>query len=143
MISKFILIPLALFLVVGYFTSIVTGNGFAAADPFKNKVKIITDSKYKNDCDEYDTGTNNAFCSDIDTTTTDSINIDGKNNKVTSDIHVNQIQKYDERNGNNNVVCENKLKTQVNTLSLNGDNTIDVDINTKQSNDCDNKSNTD
>src|ERR671913_122327 len=135
MISKFILIPLALFLVVGFFTSIVTGNGFAAADPFKNKVKIITDSKYKNDCDEYDTGTNNAFCSDIDTTTTDSINIDGNNNTICTnssenfldsidvsgnnnninyDVNTKQTNDCDDaRNGNNNVVCQNKLKNQV------------------------------
>lgn len=39
---------------------------------------------------------------------------------------------------------KNLLKTQVNSLSLSGDNTpIDLDINTKQSNDCDDKTNID
>jgi hypothetical protein len=39
---------------------------------------------------------------------------------------------------------KNLLKTQVNSLSLSGDNTpIDLDINTKQSNDCDDKTNSD
>lgn len=39
---------------------------------------------------------------------------------------------------------KNLLKTQVNSLSLSGDNTpIDLDINTKQSNDCHDKTNID
>jgi hypothetical protein len=76
MISKPILVPLAMLLVVGFFSSIINGIEFAAADPPKNKVKIITDSKDMNDCNEYDTGTNSAVCSDLDATTTESISID-------------------------------------------------------------------
>lgn len=89
MISKPILIPLAMLLVVGFFSSIIIGIEFAAADPSKNKVKIITDSKYMSYCNEYDTGTNSAVCSVLEATTTESISVDGENNKVTSDIHVN------------------------------------------------------
>ena len=50
----------------------------------------------------------------------------------------------DKFDGDNNVECENELKTHVNSLSLGGNNNpIDLDVNTKQSNDCDDKTNND
>jgi hypothetical protein len=61
MISKFILIPIVLSIVGALFNSIMTSNVFAAIEPFKNKVKIQTDSTHNNDCNESDTGTNKAL----------------------------------------------------------------------------------
>ena len=71
--------------------------------------------------------------------------VSGKNNNINYDINTKQTNvRDDKRNGNNNVECENMLKTQVNTLNLSGENTpIDLDINTKQSNECDDKTKSD
>ena len=59
--------------VIGFFGSIINGIEFAAAEPSTNKVKIITDSMYMDVCNEYNTGTNSAVCSELDSTTTESI----------------------------------------------------------------------
>ena len=47
MISKHILVPLAVLFVIGFFSSIITGIEFTAADPSKNKEKIMTDAQYE------------------------------------------------------------------------------------------------
>ena len=44
------------------FSSSINGNEYVLADSNSNDVRINTDSKYKNDCDEYNTGTNDAIC---------------------------------------------------------------------------------
>ena len=38
--------------VIGFFGSIINGIEFAAAEPSTNKVKIITDSMYMDDCND-------------------------------------------------------------------------------------------
>ncbi|MGB7696722.1 MAG: hypothetical protein WBL46_05815 [Nitrososphaeraceae archaeon] len=56
-----ILAPSILLVVIGaLFSSVVGSNIHGANDPFQNKVNIVTDSKHKNYCNEYDPGTNNA-----------------------------------------------------------------------------------
>lgn len=56
-----ILAPSILLVVIGAsFSSVVGRNVHVANHPFQNKVNIGTDSKHKNDCNEYDPGTNNA-----------------------------------------------------------------------------------
>ncbi len=56
-----ILAPSILLVVIGaLFSSVVGSNVHGANDPFQNKVNIVTDSKHKNDRNEYDPGTNNA-----------------------------------------------------------------------------------
>ena len=58
--------PVVVSIVGTLFNRIMTSNVFAAIEPFKNKVNIQTDSTHNNDCNESDTGTNNAACVDID-----------------------------------------------------------------------------
>ena len=69
----------------------------------------------------------------------------GNNNNINYDINTKQTNDCDDKlAGDNNVECENELKTQVNSLSLSGNNEdIDLDVHTKQSNDCDDKTNND
>jgi hypothetical protein len=139
--SKVFLIPSVLLLVVTLFSGMIAGKPVAAIDPFKNKINIITDSNHNNDCDEDDTGTNNAACVDIDQTSTKDISIKGDKNKVTSDIKVDQVQKCDENEaGNNNVECTNSSINFLDSIDVSGNNNnINYDINTKQINDCDDK----
>ena len=64
-----------------------------------------------------------------------------ENNKVTSDIHENQVEKCDESgNGDNNAFCSNSSENFLDGISVSGNNNnINYDINTKQTNDCDDK----
>src|SRR6185436_21079010 len=132
MISKSIIIPLALVVLATLFISTSNGNEYVLADPFNNDVKIKTDSEYRLDCDEYDIGTNGAICANEDLTTTDGIDITGENNKVTSDTHVSQVQKCDESdNGDNNAFCSNSSENFLDAISVSGNNNnINYDINT-------------
>ena len=82
MISKSIVIPLAMVVFATIFISTNNGNEYVFADPSNNDVKINPDSKYSIDCDEYDTGTNGAICTNEDSTITDGVHIAGENNKV-------------------------------------------------------------
>ena len=134
-----ILAPSILLVVIGaLFSSIVGSNVYGAIDPFQNKVDIVTDSKHKNDCDEYDAGANSADCSNVDETTADQISMIGKNNKFISNINVDQIQKCDEtRSGNNNAECTNNSSNFLDSIAVIGkDNKINYGIDTKQVNDC-------
>ena len=79
MISRPILIPLAMIVLSISFSSTINGNEYVLADPFNNEVKINTDSEYTSKCDEYNTGSNGAICADEDITTFEGIDIDGEN----------------------------------------------------------------
>lgn len=98
---------------------------------------------YMNDCNEYNTGTNSAVCSELDSTTTESISIDAENNKVTSDNHVNQIQNCDESiSGDNNAKCTNSSANFFDSIDVsNNNNKINYDINTKTNKCCNDKRN--
>ena len=72
MYSVGILAPSLLLVVIGtLFSRIISTNVYGAIDSFQNKVDIVKNSKYKNDCDEPDAGANNADCSNVDETATD------------------------------------------------------------------------
>ena len=73
------------------------------------------------------------ICSELDSTTTESISIDVENNKVTSDKHVNQIQNCDESiSGDNNAKCTNSSANFFDSSDVsNNNNKINYDINTK------------
>lgn len=73
-------------------------------------------------CDESISGDNNAKCTNSSANFFDSIDVSNNNNKINYDINTKTNKCCnDKRNGNNNVECENILKTQVNNLSLGGD----------------------
>ena len=75
------------------------------------KVNIVTDSKHKNDFDEYDPGINNADWWNVDETAIHQISMIGKNNKFISNINVDQIQKCDETgSGDNRAECTNNRR---------------------------------
>ena len=78
MISRPVIVPLAMIVLVMLFSNILNGNEYVLADPFNNEVKINTDSEYKSDCDEYNIGSNGAICADEDITTFEGIDIDGE-----------------------------------------------------------------
>src|SRR5688572_6138058 len=108
MISRSVMVPLAMIVLATLFSGIINGNDYVLGDPFNNKVKINSESEYKSDCDEYDMGSNDATCADEDITTLEAIDIDGENNKVTSNTHVDQVEKCDEiGTGDNNASCSN------------------------------------
>jgi len=90
MISNSIIIPLASVILATLFISTSNGNDNVLADSINNDIKIIPDSQYRIDCEEYDTGTNGAICANEDSTISDGIDIAGENNKVTFNIHINQ-----------------------------------------------------
>lgn len=115
-----ILAPSILLVVIGaLFSSVVGSNIHGANDPFQNKVNIVTDSKHKNDCHEYDSGTNNADWSNVDETATDQISIIGMNNKFISNMNVDQIQKFDEtHSGDHNAECTNNSSNSLIPLML-------------------------
>ena len=55
-----------LLVVIGLlFNSIVSSNVYGAFDPLQNKVDIVTDPKYKNDCDDKTNGDNTLICKKI------------------------------------------------------------------------------
>jgi len=85
----------AILLIGMLFNNIVSSNVYGVIESFQNKVDILTDSKHKNDCDEFSTGTNNDNCSNVDRTVTDQIILIDKNNKFILKSNVNQIQKCD------------------------------------------------
>ena len=117
-----ILEPSMLLVVIGaLFSSVVGSNKHGANDPFQNKVKvnIVTDSKHKNDCNEYDPGTNNADWSNVDETAPDQISMIGKNNNFILNMNVDQIQKFDEtHSGDNNAECTNNSSNSLIPLIL-------------------------
>jgi len=63
-------------------------------------------------------------------------------NKVTSDFNIDQVQKCDESDSghNNNAECANSSINYLDSIDVLGDNyNINFGINTKQTNDCDEK----
>lgn len=141
-----ILAPAILLVVIGMlFCCILGSNVYGAIQSIQNKVDILTDSKHKNDCDEFNTGTNNAECSNVDATTTDQISLIGKNNKFILNSNVNRIQKCDETgSGNNKAKCTNNSNNFLDRIDVLGNNNkIDYAIDTNQVNDCDDTRNRD
>lgn len=76
MILKSITSPLAMVLLDTLFISMSYGNEYLLADSFNKYVKFDIYSKHRNDCDDQNTGTNDAICADEDTTTTGGIDIE-------------------------------------------------------------------
>ena len=141
-----ILAPAILLVVIGtLFNSILGSNVYGAIESIQNKADILTDSKHKNDCDEFNTGTNNAECSNVDATATDQISLIGKNNNFILNSNVKQIQKCDETgSGNNNAECTNNSNNFLDTVDVLGNNNkINYAIDTNQVNDCDDTRNGD